>query len=112
MAFRAIWARAKLSNAGNKIIHDPGKFFALRGRNPFQAQAVGIQTELFQHQLQKRNPAPGTVISAQIMAIARMTARDHDAVRAFAERAQNEFRINPGGTHASDHAEVRLDFQA
>jgi len=110
--FPAIRARTQLGNAADKIIHHPGKSFTLGGRNPFQTQAVVVQAELLQHQLQERDPPPGPVIAAQIMAVAGMTTGHHDTIGALAKGAQDEFRINSGRTHAPDDAEMRLDFHA
>jgi len=83
-----------------------GKRRPFGGGNPFQAQAVLINSKQPEHFPGFFNDLPASDITFQVMAISDMSTGHQHSIRPSQKRLKQEAVIHPAGTHEADQTDI------
>ena len=101
------WAGSLFPGLFGDFIHKLCKLRTFAGANPTSPNAVFIQSQRFKDLLQHSNTASGFIVTGNIVAIARVTTTNHDAVSAGEERFNHVYRVDSAAAHHSDRVDIR-----
>jgi hypothetical protein len=77
----------------------------LAGRDPFDPEALRLQTKIFQHEINTCRAVLGFFITFQVMTFAQVSPAHQDAVGAFGEGVDYQVGVDhPGAHHPDDPA--------
>ena len=102
----AVGAGAQLLEDFGHVGHDVGEFLGLGGGNPLEAEALGFQSEVLQHEIDAFGPALCFDITFQVMTFAQVSPADQDTVGALGERVDDQVGVHHAGAHYPDDAAV------
>ena len=83
-----------------------GEFFSLSRRDPGEVQPLWFDSQILYQSFYSGELPPGEQVAAKIVAVARVSAGDPDAVSPVKEGFQDELWVHPTGAGNSDHSQV------
>ena len=75
-------------------------------RNPREMESAGFDTHVLDEIFEEGEFSSGVVITFQVMAVSRMSARDPNSISPLSKSCQEKLRIHPTGTGHPDGSEV------
>jgi hypothetical protein len=88
------------------VRHDVGELLGLGRGNPFEAEALGLEAKVFQHQVNAFGSGLGFYITFQVMAFTQVSPTYDDTIGALGEGVDDEIGVDHTGAHDPDDAAV------
>src|SRR3972149_1970568 len=95
-----------LANRCCHLIHYLGPLDPLRSRNPGEIKPPIIEAKKIHQSSEERQAAPGEQVALHVVAITRMTARDHYTIGPMLKRLDEEQWIDPSGAEQAHEAHI------
>ena len=102
----AIGAGTQLPQEFRHIGHNVGEFLGLGGGNPLQTEALRLQSEVFQHEVDAFRPALCFYITFQVMTFAQVSPTQEDTIRPLGEGVDDQVGVHHTGAHDPDDSAV------